>query len=71
MMHTPLSPRTFATRYALIWLLGLGPSGFLAVGFAQEDHPFAPFALGVFLSIALGGAVLRHAAMRALFPQTS
>ncbi len=70
-MSTPLSPRAFATRYALIWLLGLAPAGLLAIGFAQEQHPFAPFALGVFLVIALGGALLRQAAMRTLFPQAS
>jgi len=71
MMQTTMSPRTFATRYALIWLLGLAPTGLMAVGFAQEGHPFAPFALGLFLVIAFGGAMLRQAALRTLFPQNA
>jgi hypothetical protein len=70
MMSQSPSPREFAVRYALIWLIGLAPSGLLALGFAREGHPFAPVALGVFLAIALGGAVLRGAAMRTLFPHS-
>jgi hypothetical protein len=68
-MDKSLSPRTFLVRFALIWLTGLIPAGLLALAFARDQHPMAPFALGVFLTLGVGGVLLGRAAMQALYPR--
>jgi hypothetical protein len=68
-MDKALSPRAFLIRFALIWLTGLVPSGLVSLAFAKDDHPMAPFALGLFLALAAGGLYLGRAAMRAIYPQ--
>lgn len=68
-MDKSLSPRTFLVRFALIWLTGLIPAGLAALAFARDDHPMAPFALGLFLALGAGGVLLGRAAMRVLYPR--
>lgn len=68
-MDKSLSPRAFLIRFALIWLTGLIPAGIVSLAFARDDHPMAPFALGLFLALVVGGLSLGRAAMRAIYKE--
>lgn len=67
-MDKSLTPRAFLLRFALIWLTGLIPAGIVALAFARDHNPMAPFALSLFLALAVGGVYLGRSALLAIYP---